>query len=314
MSLETLPSISIGIPTYNSGSHIIETLKSIESQDYKNIDVIICDNCSQDNTVLLIKKHAEKSKFNYHIKTNKKNIGAACNFRETLKLAKTELFMWLGSHDLMEPKCISNLIGIYLKNNNCFISSSHYTIEYNTQNILEKKPAKFHKLYNLDTGSVPYLDHLKTIIRYPHAGSRMYGIFPVKLKKYFLPIKVLYWDTLFLARLHLLMRVKLVDELLWTRRDTPNPKESSAQAILRQLTFIYGTDKGLPLKLIISIPIHLSILFIDVVKLNLLGVNKSPKLTQIPEILKNHLIRINPIKLFKAFKFAIKNVILKKLS
>ena len=140
----------------------------------------------------------------------------------------------------------------------------------------------------------------------------MYGIFPVKLKKYFLPIKVLYWDTLFLARLHLLMRVKLVDELLWTRRDTPNPKESSSQAILRQLTFIYGTDKGLPLKLIISIPIHLTILFIDVVKLNLLGVNKSPKITHIPKILKNHLIRINPIKLFQAFKFAIKIRILKK--
>ena len=312
MISETLPTISIGIPTYNSSKHIAETLESIEAQDYINIEVIICDNCSQDNTALLIKKYAEKSKFKYHININKKNIGAASNFRETLKFAKTELFMWLGSHDLMEPNCISILIDLYLKNDNCFISSSHYTVNYSERNNLEKIPAKFHKLFNLDTRNLKYLDHIKTIIRYPHAGSRMYGVFPVKIKKYFLPIKVLYWDTLFLSRLHLLMRVKLVDELLWTRRDTPNPKESTSQAILRQLNFIYGTDKGLSFKLMLSIPIHLIVLFKDVIILNLLGVKNSPKIKDIPNILKNHLIRINPVRLFKAFKFSIKQAILNK--
>ena len=55
-----------------------------------------------------------------------------------------------------------------------------------------------------------------------------------------------------------------------------------------------------------SIPIHLLVLFTDVIKLNFLGVKNSPGLLLIPRILKNHLIRINPIKLFRAFKLSLK--------
>ena len=123
----------------------------------------------------------------------------------------------------------------------------------------------------------------------------------------------MYWDTLFLSRLHLLIRVKLVDELLWTRRDTPNPKESVSEAVLRQLTFIYRSPKRLPIKLIISIPIHLTILLVDVIKLNLLGIKNAPKILKIPFILKHHLIRINPVKLLKVFFYSIKKDILRML-
>ena len=48
------------------------------------------------------------------------------------------------------------------------------------------------------------------------------------------------------------------------------------------------------------------------INLNLLGVKNSPKIKDIPKILKNHLIRINPVRLFKAFKFSIKQAILNK--
>lgn len=293
--------------------HIIETLNSIENQTYTNIEVVICDNCSTDNTLPLIYEFSSKSKYKYNIYPNKTNIGAARNFRETLKKATTDLFMWLGSHDLIESNCISRLIDLYSKNEMCYVSSSHFTIEYKEGENSEKLPAKFHKLYNLDTLNQSFSNHIKTIIRYPHAGSRMYGVFPVEMKKYFLPIKVLYWDTLFLARLHLLMRVKLVDELLWTRRDTPNPKESTSQAILRQLIFIYGTRRRLPIKLIIAAPIHLSVLAFDVIKLNLMMVKNRPGFFSIPMIIKNHLIRINPPKLYQAFKFSIKKGLLRKI-
>ena len=106
------------------------------------------------------------------------------------------------------------------------------SLHHNKEGEILKTSPNLQTLQFKDYKSIFFKPH-KTIIRYPHAGSRMYGVFPVEMK-YFLPIKVLYWDTLFLARLHLLMRVKLVDELLWTRRDTPTKRidfASHSQAV-----------------------------------------------------------------------------------
>ncbi len=55
-----LPKISIVIPAYNKAEYIRETLNSIVSQNYSNLEVIIQDNVSTDGTVEIIKQFASK--------------------------------------------------------------------------------------------------------------------------------------------------------------------------------------------------------------------------------------------------------------
>jgi glycosyltransferase involved in cell wall biosynthesis len=52
--------VSINIPTYNSGKTLGETLNSIASQTYKNIEIIIIDSSSRDNTVEIAKNFTDK--------------------------------------------------------------------------------------------------------------------------------------------------------------------------------------------------------------------------------------------------------------
>ena len=50
--------VSLILTTYNCKENLIKTLKSIEKQDYPNIEVCICDSCSTDGTLDVIKEYA----------------------------------------------------------------------------------------------------------------------------------------------------------------------------------------------------------------------------------------------------------------
>jgi len=63
--------VSLILTTYNCKENLIKTLKSIEKQDYPNIEVCICDSCSTDGTLDVIKEYAENSKYNVVYKSEK---------------------------------------------------------------------------------------------------------------------------------------------------------------------------------------------------------------------------------------------------
>ena len=50
------PLVSVGIPTYDEGKFIIDTIESVLSQTYNNIELIISDNCSTDDTTQKVKE------------------------------------------------------------------------------------------------------------------------------------------------------------------------------------------------------------------------------------------------------------------
>ena len=48
--INSTPLVTIAVVTYNSSQTILETLESVKEQTYKNIELIISDDCSSDNT------------------------------------------------------------------------------------------------------------------------------------------------------------------------------------------------------------------------------------------------------------------------
>ncbi len=65
--------ISIIIPVYNHAQELLACLDSIESQTYRNVEVIIVDGQSKDNTLLIAKSYQLEYQLQV-IKSNKKNI------------------------------------------------------------------------------------------------------------------------------------------------------------------------------------------------------------------------------------------------
>ena len=54
--------ISVVMPTFNSRKYIKYSIQSVLSQSYKNLELIIVDDCSTDNTVEIVKKFKKKIK------------------------------------------------------------------------------------------------------------------------------------------------------------------------------------------------------------------------------------------------------------
>ena len=76
------PKVTIMIPTYNQEEYIAEAIESALAQDYPNIEVIVADDCSTDNTAQISRKYEYDTRFHYH--KNSKNLGRVGNYHNTL--------------------------------------------------------------------------------------------------------------------------------------------------------------------------------------------------------------------------------------
>lgn len=109
----SLPLVSIGLPTYNSGSLVGQLLDSVVAQDYPNIEVVIADDCSSDNTAEVCRRYAEKYPFiAFH--QNPANLGRVGNFLNALGKCSGEFVIWGDHDDQYAPTFISELVAALL--------------------------------------------------------------------------------------------------------------------------------------------------------------------------------------------------------
>lgn len=110
--------VSILIPTYNDGKSIVETLDSIMSQEYKNYEILICDDGSTDNTKKIIedyKKNKDKyDKIKYIYQENKDQLNAIITL---LPLVNGKYIYILHSDDLLYDNTTLNKMVNYMDKN-----------------------------------------------------------------------------------------------------------------------------------------------------------------------------------------------------
>ena len=102
-SNKTKPLVSVIIPTYNRAHCIIRAVNSVANQTYKNIEIIIVDNSSTDNTLDLIKSQNKKNIYLYNI-DNKGVVASSRNLG--IKNSKGKYVAFLDSDDWWLPKKI----------------------------------------------------------------------------------------------------------------------------------------------------------------------------------------------------------------
>jgi glycosyltransferase involved in cell wall biosynthesis len=112
------PLISIAICTYNGEKYIEEQLDSIVNQSYPNLEIIVLDDCSTDNTIAII-----KAKYNYpnlKLYANNCNLGFIKNFEKILPLCNGEYIaladqddIWHLDKILLQSKLIQNNLLVY---------------------------------------------------------------------------------------------------------------------------------------------------------------------------------------------------------
>lgn len=101
----TAPLVSIGIPTYNrANSYLRCALRSAVNQTYKNIEIIVSDNCSQDDTESVVKEFNDP-RIRYY--RQKENIGPINNQNFCLEQSRGEHFSLLLDDDLIDDDFVS---------------------------------------------------------------------------------------------------------------------------------------------------------------------------------------------------------------
>ena len=103
------PIVTIGIPVHNEARFLNQTILSARSQTLKQIEIIVSDNASTDESWKIMKRHANEDGRVRLLKHSTK-IPALDNFRIVLDQARTPYFVWLGGHDLFKEDYIEKAV------------------------------------------------------------------------------------------------------------------------------------------------------------------------------------------------------------
>lgn len=142
------PLVSFIVITYNAENHIIETLESARIQNYRNIELIISDDASQDNTVAVCKKWLLKNE-HYFVRaeliTCRVNTGIPSNYNRGVRASRGAWLKPLAGDDALMPECIKNNIDYISKHKEVKVLYSYnrvYLNDFSESNFLKINPAK----------------------------------------------------------------------------------------------------------------------------------------------------------------------------
>jgi len=99
---ESVPLVSIGLPVFNGAAYVAEAIESVLSQTMGDLELIICDNCSTDETQSICESYAKlDGRVRYH--RNLRNLGAGPNYDLCFHLARGTYFKWAAHDDKLAP-------------------------------------------------------------------------------------------------------------------------------------------------------------------------------------------------------------------
>ena len=98
MEIKEMPLVSVVVPCYNHEKYVKKTIESIINQTYKNIELIVIDDGSKDNSVQVIQEMADKHGFTFVHRPNK---GLSATLNEGIRLSKGKYFCAIASDDIL---------------------------------------------------------------------------------------------------------------------------------------------------------------------------------------------------------------------
>lgn len=144
--------VSIIIPAYNANKYIGKCIESIENQTYENIEIIIVNDGSTDNTLQICAELSKK--YTNIIVIDKQNEGPSIARKNGLEKASGIYISFVDSDDILECNFIDSLV-CSLEKNNADISECGYNLVNGELAIISKRPMK-EKLYKGNTECVEH--------------------------------------------------------------------------------------------------------------------------------------------------------------
>lgn len=137
------PLVSLSVITYNREKMLEKALCSLINQTYKNLEIIVCDNCSQDGTKALCEKYAEKdNRIKYYRHTE--NLGMTGNSNFAHVHSNGEYYAIINDDDWIDENYVEESLKQFEKHPDyVFISPTTVLYDQNYRMVYPTPCAKF---------------------------------------------------------------------------------------------------------------------------------------------------------------------------
>lgn len=218
--------VSVITPTYNCGRFIGETIESVIAQTYSNWEMIIVDDCSVDNTKIVVKQYQNQdSRIKYYCL--EKNSGPAVARTKAMELAEGQYIAFIDSDDLWLKDKLTKQIKFMQDNDYAFSNTSYQHMD-ESGNMLDKVLTV-----------IPKTDYNRLLLDCPVGNSTV--IYDVsKMGKFKVPdIRKRNDDALWLAMLKKEKYIYGLPEILMRYRLRTNSVSSNKWSLIKYTWQLY---------------------------------------------------------------------------
>lgn len=124
----SLPLVSVVTPFRDRFVFLRETLESVKSQTYQNLEIILVNDCSETDPAELLKEYV--SELDIRLLTNQESLGPGLARQRGLEAAKGEYVLYLDSDDVLHPEMLEKCVR-YMENNPesgmCYVTSLEFS-------------------------------------------------------------------------------------------------------------------------------------------------------------------------------------------
>lgn len=110
MQNEKLPWVTVITPAYNQGIFLRDTIESVLSQDYPNIEYFVLDDGSTDDTAKILNEYNGRIRWETHV-----NMGQTATINKGWRLTKGKIIAWLNSDDTYLPGAVRSGVEYLMK-------------------------------------------------------------------------------------------------------------------------------------------------------------------------------------------------------
>ncbi|AOW19503.1 glycosyltransferase family 2 protein [Urechidicola croceus] len=141
--IEKYPKISVITPNYNQGDFIEKTIQSVLDQKYPNLEYIIIDGGSTDNSIEIIKKYQDKLSY----WTSKKDSGMYDALNIGFAKSTGDIMCWINSDDILWKKSLETIALIFTSNSQVKWLQGYPSVIDEQENLKYQRKHVFSKMY-----------------------------------------------------------------------------------------------------------------------------------------------------------------------
>lgn len=141
-----MPLVTIIIPIYNTERYLKQCLDSVVNQTYQNLEIIVINDASTDNSLSILEDYASTYK-NINLINNPTNLGVSVSRNKGLDESNGDYIYFIDSDDFIRNDTIEKMIALVLEYDVSLVEAGYKNIFLNQKNKNRKKEKKIDPFY-----------------------------------------------------------------------------------------------------------------------------------------------------------------------